>query len=446
MGGLTLAQAGEQVQRAYAQPLQLTYHDAAILADPADLGFHMNLDAMLAAAQDQDPTGSAPLRAFWRSLWRRVDRSAIHVDLIATINRDALRTYLEAAIIPRYDQPPRAPLPQPGATGYQPGVPGWALDVDSAISLIETALRSPLERVVALPVIASDGGLPLPENLAIQLRQLTELSGFDGLVSLVMIDLQTNRSVQYSQWDGATVDLPVAFSAASTMKIPIMVSVMRRTAEPTPPEVLQLFDEMIVYSRNPPSDSLMERIDPVSGPLLVTADLQALGLQNSFIAGYFYLGAPLLKLYETPANQRTDIDLEPDIYNQTSPEEVAALLQAIYQCAEDNSGSLVETFPNEITQSECRTMIDTLARNKIGLLIETGVPDGTTVAHKHGWFEEEDGLLHAMSDVALVYTPGGDYALTIFMYHPDQLVFDPANDLVTQLSRAVYNYFNTKTK
>jgi hypothetical protein len=28
------------------------------------------------------------------------------------------------------------------------------------------------------------------------------------------------------------------------------------------------------------------------------------------------------------------------------------------------------------------------------------------------------------------------------MYHPVQIVFDPANLLVTDLSRAIYNYYN----
>jgi len=29
------------------------------------------------------------------------------------------------------------------------------------------------------------------------------------------------------------------------------------------------------------------------------------------------------------------------------------------------------------------------------------------------------------------------------MYHPDQLVFNPINVIYADLSRAIYNYFNT---
>ncbi len=47
-----------------------------------------------------------------------------------------------------------------------------------------------------------------------------------------------------------------------------------------------------------------------------------------------------------------------------------------------------------------------------------------------------------MSDAALVYTPGGNYILTIYLYHPTQLVWDTASKLVSDLSKAVYNFYN----
>jgi beta-lactamase class A len=47
-----------------------------------------------------------------------------------------------------------------------------------------------------------------------------------------------------------------------------------------------------------------------------------------------------------------------------------------------------------------------------------------------------------MSDAAIVYTPGGDYVLAVYLYHPVQIVFDPTNKLVADLSRAVYHFYN----
>ena len=74
--------------------------------------------------------------------------------------------------------------------------------------------------------------------------------------------------------------------------------------------------------------------------------------------------------------------------------------------------------------------------------MQAGLPEGTRVANKHGWIVESDGLLHTFGDAGLVYTPGGDFVLVIFMHQPTQLIFDPANTLLADLAKSVYNYFN----
>ena len=176
---------------------------------------------------------------------------------------------------------------------------------------------------------------------------------------------------------------------------------------------------LIGKSVNPATDWLMENvIDPLRGPLKVTEDMRALGLENTFLAGYFYIGAPLLYRFETPANQRQDISTEPDPYSQTTPDEIGMLLQDIYLCANEGGGSLVAVFPWEITPAKCQTMIKYLIEDHIALLIQASVPDGTKVAHKHGWVTDAYGVIHDMSDAAIVFTPGGDYVMTVYLWHP----------------------------
>ena len=222
-----------------------------------------------------------------------------------------------------------------------------------------------------------------------------------------------------------------------------MISVLRRTESPTPEYITTMLQQMIMYSKNTDTDQLMEEvIDPVYGPIYVTEDLESMGLKNTFLGGYFYLGAPLLRRYETPANQRLDINLAPDVYNQTTPGEMGTLLEGVYHCAEDETGLLTQTFPGQLTQEECQFMIRLLIGDRLPYLITAGLPEGTQIAHKHGWIEELDGLLHTMSDAAIVYTPGGDYILTIYMYHPEHLIFDDGNRLMAQLSTTIYNFFN----
>jgi len=87
-------------------------------------------------------------------------------------------------------------------------------------------------------------------------------------------------------------------------------------------------------------------------------------------------------------------------------------------------------------------MLDFLSLNDIAVLIKAGIPEGTRIAHKHGWIIENDGYLHSMGNAAIVYSPAADYILVIFMHRQVQLIFDPANVLFADLSRAVYNYFN----
>jgi beta-lactamase class A len=202
--------------------------------------------------------------------------------------------------------------------------------------------------------------------------------------------------------------------------------------------------EMIDKSDNDSTDLLaMTVIDKNLAPILVTDDMKSIGLVNTFWAGFFYQGAALLRIYETPANMRPDVITEPELYDQTTPSDLGMLLEDIYMCAQTGGGALAAVFPGEITQSECQQMVSLLAANRIGVLIEAGVPSDAQVAHKHGWaVDVTDGVIHTMADAALVYSPGGDYVLVVFLYDPVQVVFDPVNVMVAQLSQAIYNYFN----
>jgi hypothetical protein len=50
--------------------------------------------------------------------------------------------------------------------------------------------------------------------------------------------------------------------------------------------------------------------------------------------------------------------------------------------------------------------------------------------------------MHTIADAGLIYTPGGNYVLTVYMYHPVQMLFEPANIMVAEISQSIYNYFN----
>lgn len=443
VGGLDRATSAQRLLAAYtAVPIELHYGDAAIQISPSIAEFELDLESMLAAA-DLARSQNSFWIDFWNFLWGRTEPPS-EIPLRSSFSENRLRTYLSEEIASRYDQPPTSALPAVGTVNFQAGVEGTELDIDRSIDLIDNAMKSTTRRTVDLPLKKTDPPRPSLQNLEILLKQTIDISGFDGLVGMYMLDLQTGEEIHFAYQQGA--DLPtnpdVAFTAASIIKIPIMVSVFRRVGEDIDEETQNLLELMIEKSGNDPADWVMEKeIDPTSAPISVTDDLKQLGLDSTFLAGQFYPGAPLLASYETPANTRSDVNTDPDIYNQTTPAEIGALLEDIYQCNLAAGGALMAVFPGEFTQSECQTMLNYLSRNKIGLLIEAGVPDGTQVAHKHGW-TTYFGVMTSLGDAAVVYTPGGNYVLVIFAYQPSELIWEPASELVSDLSEAVYNYFN----
>jgi beta-lactamase class A len=122
-------------------------------------------------------------------------------------------------------------------------------------------------------------------------------------------------------------------------------------------------------------------------------------------------------------------------------------LSDIYQCAETGGGTFAAVFPGEITQADCRTMILYLTRNDLAGLLRAGLPEGIQIAHKNGWITDPtDGLIHIYADAGIIYTPGGNYILSVYMANTSQILWDTANSMMANLSTAVYNYYNLTTQ
>lgn len=437
VGGLTVEEAAARVESVFSTPLELHYLNEIIQVAPQELGFDLNSAAMTAEAERSGQGG------LWDRLWNRSGALST-LKLQYEIDGEILRAYLTNEIAARYDQPVQAALPIPGTTNFSEGSAGWRLDGIQSTKRISQSLVDPANRTVELVVAGDSIPTASLENLEFFLKQTIAASGFTGVAEVFLQNPKTSELLHFASRSGLDVPVDIAFSAASTMKIPIMVSALRRTGEPIPEGVQQLIERMIVLSENPPADTLMENvIGSTLAPLEVTADMQdRLGLKNTFLAGYFYFGAPLLQLFQTSANSRTDVNLDPDVYNQTTTSDMGALLTAIYHCSNSEPSLLTDVFAGEITPSKCSYMLEVLARNEIGVLSEAGVPDGTRVAHKHGWTEEADGYLHTISDAGIVNSPGGDFVFVVFLYDSNQLLFDPADELIAQLVQVMYNATN----
>ena len=440
LGGLDHARAEARLTEAFSVPVELHYQQARIQFTPTELGFSPDYTATLTELEQ-----NLPKRSWFKHLWVKTEATnPLDLPLIAEVDLDQTQAFLTQVIPPRYDQPATATVPILYSTNYQPGQPGYSLQsLATAVDDIKAALLSPDQRVVSLDVQETPA-LPLDRaNLEIFLKQTIQLEKFNGLIEVYQRDLTTGEIMHIALRANQNVTPDVAYSAASTIKIPIMLSAMRRLEEPLPSQASNWMFQMIADSLNPPADGLMKAyMDNDSGPLMVTADLRELGYQNTFLAGYFEPGSPLLERISTPANQRRDIFLDPDFYNQTVPSETGDLLWKIYRCANQNE----PMFGGQVTPSECQQMLSYLLENRIHALIEAGLPPEGRAAHKHGWTNDLDGLIHTISDSGVVYTPGGDYVLVIFAYTENQFLYDTANQLFAKLSQSIYNAYNPQNQ
>lgn len=454
VGGLDPQEASQRVLQTYSLPVEIQYANSIIHLDPGLVGFEVDMASMLAAA-DLQKSNTPFWAGFWNYLWNQ-SSSALDIPLVTNYSEQRLRIYLIEEIATRYDKLPTSAQPIPGTTEFQPGTPGQVINIDRSISLISEALRSSTNRTVLISAQKTNASRPPLSNLQLFIKQIIDANNFDGTIGVYLLDLQSAEELHLAFQSNQSINVKpdIAFTASSTIKIPIMVSAFIYFNGNLDENANNLMTGMLKQSENPAADSLMEILDKDRGPIFVTEDMKSLGLINTFIAGYFYDNAPnLLPYYPTPANLRGDINTDPDWYSQTTPSDMGMLLEDIYQCSETGGGALVATFPGKLDKQACQQMVQYLKEDQIGLLIEAGVPDGTSVAHKHGWvLDAQTGVYHDISDSAIVYSPGGNYVLTIYAYHPVQIIWEfpttriGAARMFADISRVVYNYFNLPTQ
>ena len=70
VGGLTLQEASERVLLVYTTPVEAQYGDSIIHIDPSAVGFELDTEAMVAAA-DLSRTSGSFWGGFWNYLWNQ---------------------------------------------------------------------------------------------------------------------------------------------------------------------------------------------------------------------------------------------------------------------------------------------------------------------------------------------------------------------------------------
>ncbi|MEM7118131.1 MAG: serine hydrolase [Chloroflexota bacterium] len=434
VGGLTDEEASSLIVNRYLEaPVVLYHREEQFTINPTETEFTLDLERMLSEADFQRVQ-----QDFWSGFWGFLWGTPVEVSpvaLSATHNRDALGN-LMAQIGSLTDEPAQPPQPVPSSLSFQYGVSGTITNIEASFADVEAALYRPTNREARLVVEPRAPQRPdynlLTRLLVNRLQVFEQDSG--GVASVFILDLQTGQEIALRS--------DIAMSGIDLLKVPIVVEAYRVIRDvPTLTQRQLISDTLIVGPNNPSTNSLLNVIAgeeaPYTGARLVMETMQRLGLHNSFIlTPYDEPMLPGLVTPETSANGLGSLPTTPTPHMQTTAEDIGTLLSMLYHCAQGHGGALTAVFGNEITQSECVQILQYMRQNEIGSLLEEGVPEGTNLAHRHGWISDT----HA--DAGIVTTPGGDYVIVTFLYKPDWLEWELSSPLIADVSRATYNYFN----
>ena len=433
VAGMTLDAAREAIDERYLSPIAVFRGDerAAELL-PAEVGFSIDIEAMLVAA-----------RAEWekQEMWRRyaefvvgMSPRPINIGIIARHDDAALRRQLDT-IADFVDRPAQGPQLLVDTGVIQAGQPGVVTDREASMQRLRMALYSPTARTVMLTLIDE----PAPDwNIQVLQDAIeNQLASFEGFGSVYVLDLQTGEEVR--------INSDVAVSGLSILKIAIFVEAYRTLDQPPNDYERQLFIDTATASSNHAANLLLHIIageeNTYAGAEALTEGMHEMGMVNSFMAiPYDAQVVPSRpSTYATPANERTDVNTNPDPTMQTTAEDIGYLLGMLYYCAR-GEGGLLAIYPGEITQDECQAIVDLMVQNVEGNLIRYGVPEtaDVRVSHKHGWSFNEHG------DAGIVYSPGGDYVIYTLLAQPenDWLMSEYSFPILREISRTAYNYFN----
>ena len=432
VGGLTREEAENLVSERYLDaPVVLYHREQPIEIFPNRAEFSLNFETMMIGAMNERDQQDF-WAGFWGFLWGRpVDVSP--VPLSANHSEDALRETLRI-VAEQFDQPALPPQPVSGSMSFQYGAPGVQTNIDASLENVTAAFYRHRAREAQLTLEAVESERPditlLSSLITNSLQEFESRSG--GVGSVFIIDLTSGYEIGYNAG--------VPMTGMNVLNIPIMVEALRVLPAELSAEQRTLLESAAIATDNTSANTLLTVIagteDGYLGATLLTEGMSRIGLDNTFVACPFDVDGRRCELVETEANTILNTAIAPDPYYQTTAEDVGLLLAMLYYCAEQGGGTLAAIYPDVMTPERCQIALDYLAQNKIGSLIEEGVPSEATVAHRHGWQSD------TYADAGIVYSEGGDYVIVQFMHKPGWLAWEISSPMMADLSRAAYNFFN----
>ncbi|MCL4862535.1 MAG: serine hydrolase [Caldilineaceae bacterium] len=460
LGGLSLSDLKDlteirhHLEGIYSQTIVVSYAGQQMPLPPEDVDFHIDVEQMVAEAS-QYLEGAAFLDIAVREAFG-FPQQRRDIPVRFTMNTNALRAWLEG-IAAEQDRPPQGArvlsasmqlhdglrnepsLPTGYVGGYwrdwgwQPGAPGYTLDVDTSVDRVAAALTRTGERVAELALIETP---PPPVGMDDLARAIDNyFADFPGFAAAYVYDPQAGEA--------ARIDDEVSFSGMSTLKLFIVAAVMRElpdgiTADdPTARQVGQWIDYALGESNNYAANQLLAFLgdgNSTAGARRVTEFARRLGFVNTYMQSGF--DAPKAPQIPTPGNQRTDWSTNPDSNLQTTPLEMGQMMTALYECAMD-TGLLRAAYPDDITAEECRQILFYMTHDQFMELLWGGLPGwrDAWIIHKHGFAFESH------SDVALIWGPTGPYVVSVFLFRQGWMDWGTSNSTIKGVSRLTWRFF-----
>ena len=444
VGQLSERDAVARWERAYAEPILLVYKnnngEHPIQLHPDQVGWRISSEPMLAGALASGEEGGGFWRRFLDFLLGIEQTVSRNIPLVADYQDTALEVFLRDVAL-RYDDPPGKPTYDLDALTIYPGASGFAVDIAAAMPVVDAALRSANARTVELPVSAKGNDILSLDALRELIINYLDSQGFiyDGIgtvASVYILDLLTGEEINILG--------DVAYSAASTIKVPIIIEYFRRlNAEPTAGEAWLIVNSLLC-SNNGSSNLIMEIIggnDIFAGLRSVTNTIQATSATNTYITAPFYLGIEGQQLGSIQAPETAPnptFDTEPDPFNQTTAQDLGTIFSLIYDCAYYDSGLALALPEGQITPQECRQMLEVTSANDLERLLQGGIPRDARISHKNGW------IFDTVGDAGIVYSPNGrHYVISVFLWERTEFQdYEKLWPFVEEISRAAWNFFN----
>jgi beta-lactamase class A len=268
----------------------------------------------------------------------------------------------------------------------------------TAVDAFDRRSSTVVPLVLGLPRDAEprDATPRLDKGLARRLHAVRRRHG--GVHGIYVQDLRTGR--------GASWNAGARFPAASTLKLAIAVTALRRLDGPPPASsrVTTLLGRMLIVSDNDAANELETWIggSVFAGSDRVNETMRALGLHDSLMyGGYESVRRPAVATAPIPIRVESQPDFRPGKYSSAA--DLARLARALYLAAA-GKGPLLRLG---VSGSEARHLLWLLAqvpdRGKLGRFLGRG----TTLFHKAGWIP---GARH---DNGIVVTPTGAFVAAV---------------------------------